>query len=70
MPGMFVPVGDPRHPDIVGIAQHGVVYTGGHLVGAPVETTQIAPSILKLLGLAPRALDAVRIEHTRPLPGI
>jgi Type I phosphodiesterase / nucleotide pyrophosphatase len=94
-----VPVGDPRHPDIVGIAQHGVVYTGGkkkiaehggddrqdrnvpilvvfpglrhgHLVGAPVETTQIAPSILKLLGLAPRALDAVRIEHTRALPGI
>ena len=24
-----VPVSDPRHPDIVGIAQHGVVYTGG-----------------------------------------
>lgn len=42
----------------------------GHLIGAPVETTQIAPSILKLLGLAPRALEAVRIEHTRALPGI
>jgi hypothetical protein len=33
-----------------------------------VETTQIAPSILKLLGLYPRALEAVRIEHTRVLP--
>ncbi|HWF80612.1 MAG TPA: alkaline phosphatase family protein, partial [Streptosporangiaceae bacterium] len=94
-----VPAGDPRHPDIVGIAQHGVVYTGGkgkiaehggddrqdrnvpilvvvpglrhgHLAGAPVETTQIAPSILKLLGLDPHALQAVRIEHTRVLPGI
>jgi hypothetical protein len=94
-----VPVGDPRVPDIIGIVQHGVVYTGGkakiaehggddpqdrdvpilvvlpglrngHVIGAPVETTQIAPSILKLLGLNPRALDAVRIEHTSVLPGI
>src|SRR5262249_7003869 len=24
-----VPVSDPRHPDITGIVQHGVVYTGG-----------------------------------------
>ena len=24
-----VPVSDPRHPDIWGIVQHGVVYTGG-----------------------------------------
>ncbi len=24
-----VPNGDPRHPGIIGIAQHGVVYTGG-----------------------------------------
>ena len=93
-----VPGSDPRHPDIVGIAQHGVVYTGGkgkiaehggddqqdrnvpillvvpglrhgQLIGAPVETTQIAPSILRLLGLDPHALEAVRIEHTRVLPG-
>ena len=94
-----VPASDPRRSDIVGIAQHGVVYTGGrgkiaehggddqqdrnvpilvvlpslrhgHLIGAHVETTQIAPSILKLLGLDPRALDAVKIEHTRVLPGL
>jgi hypothetical protein len=33
-----------------------------------VETTQIAPTILRLLGLDPNALQAVRIEHTRTLP--
>jgi hypothetical protein len=33
-----------------------------------VETTQIAPTILKLLGLDPNALKAVRLEHTRALP--
>jgi predicted AlkP superfamily pyrophosphatase or phosphodiesterase len=35
----------------------------------PVETTQVAPTILALLGLNPRDLRAVRIEHTSPLPG-
>jgi len=33
-----------------------------------VATTQIAPSILKLLGLDPWALQAVREEHTELLP--
>ena len=94
-----VPASDPRHPDVTGIAQHGVVYTGGEakiaehggddpqdrdvpilvvspslqhggLIGAPVETTQIAPTILRLLGLDPGQLQAVRIEHTQVLPGI
>jgi hypothetical protein len=94
-----VPPGDPRHPDIVGITQHGVVYTGGkgkiaehggddrqdrnvpilvvlpglhrgHVIGAPVETTQIAPTILTLLGMSSGDLQAVRIEHTRVLPGL
>jgi hypothetical protein len=94
-----VPNSDPRHPDVLGIAQHGVVYTGGMskiaehggddpqdrnvpilvvlpglgghgaTIGAPVETTQIAPTILTLLGLSPGALQAVQIEHTRVLPG-
>ncbi len=91
--------GDTHAPDLIGIAQHGVVYTGGvkkiaeHggdsaddrdvallVSGAgvahgrtnrtPVLTTQIAPTILHLLGLRPRALQAVRIEHTRVLPKI
>ena len=94
-----VPVGDPRRPDVLGIAQHGVVYTGGmkkiaehggddpqdrdvpilvvlpglrhgRSIGAPVETTQIAPTILRLLGLNPGQLQAVQIEHTRVLPGL
>jgi hypothetical protein len=93
-----VPFLDARVPDIIGIAEHGVVYTGGkkkiaehggndpqdrnvpilvslpglhwgHVIDAPVETTQIAPTILALLGLNPRDLQAVRIEHTRLLPG-
>ena len=42
----------------------------GQQIGAPVETTEIAPTILKLLGLNPRALQAVRIEHTPVLPGL
>jgi hypothetical protein len=35
-----------------------------------VETTQVAPTVLSLLGLDPNALEAVRIEGTRMLPGI
>jgi len=86
---------DPRHPDVVGIVQHGVVYTGGKgkiaehggadpqdrsvpivvsgpnvkhgQVSEPVETTQIAPTILKLLHLNPEQLQAVRIEGTETL---
>jgi hypothetical protein len=92
-----VPANDPRHPDVWGVVQVGVVYTGGTkiaehgganpadrdvpiVVYAPgtvepgtfrpwVETTQIAPTILNLLGLDPNALQAVQIEGTRVLPG-
>jgi len=35
-----------------------------------VETDQVAPTILQLLGLNPAALDAVRIEGTPVLPGL
>jgi len=35
-----------------------------------VETTQVAPTILKLLGLDPAGLDAVRKEGTPVLPGL
>jgi hypothetical protein len=37
---------------------------------APVMTMQIAPTILRALGLDPLALKAVRQEHTMPLPGL
>ncbi|MFC8345088.1 alkaline phosphatase family protein [Streptomyces sp. NPDC057280] len=92
-----VEAGDARVPDIFGIAQYGVVYTGGTkkiaehggshaddldvpLVvsgasvpdgvrnSAHVQTKQIAPTILNLLGLSPRSLQAVREEHTPVLP--
>jgi arylsulfatase A-like enzyme len=96
-PGFFgVAKGDARVPDLVGIVQHGVVYTGGtgkiaehggddpqdrHVplivvgpgfgrggVSTPVETTQIAPTIMRLLGFDPRLLQAVREQGTRVLP--
>jgi hypothetical protein len=93
-----VPASDPRHPDVFGRVQVGVVYTGGTKIAehggdnpgdqdvplvvyapgvvppsrvhASVETTQVAPTILQLLGLDPNALQAVQIEGTRVLPSI
>jgi hypothetical protein len=80
--------GDPHVPDVIGLAQQGVVYTGGlgkiaehggnHAedrdvpltVTQSVATTQIAPTILKLLGLNPGSLQAVQREGTTTLPGI
>jgi hypothetical protein len=90
---------DPRHPDVWGVVQHGVVYAGGTkkiaehggadpedlnvplvvfapgtaqpgVVATSVETTQIAPTILRLLGLNPSQLKAIRIEGTPVLPGL
>jgi hypothetical protein len=87
---------DPRHPDVFGRVQTGVVYTTGSkiaehggsnqgdrdvpiLIVAPglaagtssqwVQTTQVAPTILHLLGLNPGSLRAVQEEHTAVLPG-
>ena len=39
-------------------------------VTSPVETTQVAPTILKALGLDPHKLQAVGIEGTQVLPGV
>jgi arylsulfatase A-like enzyme len=39
-------------------------------VGERVSTMQVAPSILRALGLEPHKLDAVRKEGTRTLPGL
>jgi arylsulfatase A-like enzyme len=38
-------------------------------ISAAVQTTQVAPTILKLLGLDPQALAAVKAEGTAALPG-
>jgi hypothetical protein len=35
-----------------------------------VQTTQVAPTILRALGLDPSALQAVRLERTAVLPGL
>jgi Type I phosphodiesterase / nucleotide pyrophosphatase len=39
-------------------------------VESAVQTAQIAPTILKLLGLDPQKLEAVQIEKTQVLPGL
>jgi len=39
-------------------------------ITSPVETMQVAPTILKALGLEPRALQAVALEGTEVLPGL
>ncbi len=39
-------------------------------VTLPVETRQVAPTILAALGLNPNALQAVQSEATRVLPGL
>jgi len=43
-------------------------FLGQSAVGEPVETRQIAPTILQVLGLNPQALQAVRQEGTQVLP--
>jgi hypothetical protein len=48
----------------------GDVRGHGKVISAPVQTTQIAPTILKMLRLDPRGLQAVRAEHTAVLPGL
>ncbi len=90
--------GDPRVPDILGIAQYGTVYTGHQakiaehggdnpqdrhvllvvaggpitdpgVVSSAVETTQIAPTILSLLGLNPEGPDGCADRaHGSPRP--
>jgi hypothetical protein len=39
-------------------------------ITTPVETKQVAPTILKALGLNPQSLKAVKLEHTQLLPGL
>jgi arylsulfatase A-like enzyme len=42
----------------------------GQTVSTPVTTMQVAPTILKALGLDPNALDAVQKEGTSVLPEV
>jgi hypothetical protein len=45
-------------------------HLAGATVSSPVETMQVAPTILQALGLNPNALQSVAIEGTSVLPGI
>jgi hypothetical protein len=40
------------------------------VVTTEVRSKQVAPTIIRALGLDPEELDAVRIEHTRVLPDL
>ena len=65
------------------VAEHGGFSLGDTHVGlivsnprlharvlkSPVATSQVAPTILRALGLDPESLKAVQIENTPPLPG-
>lgn len=42
----------------------------GEIVRTPVSTTQVAPTILALLGLAPQSLESVAMQGTKVLPGV
>jgi hypothetical protein len=42
----------------------------GRVVADVVQTTQVAPTILRELGLDPNLLNSVRVEGTRVLPGL
>ena len=39
-------------------------------VTGPLETMQVAPTVLKALGLDPNALQAVKIDGTQVLPEV
>jgi hypothetical protein len=39
-------------------------------ISIPVETAQVAPTVLEALRLNPDKLDAVQTEHTTVLPGL
>jgi Type I phosphodiesterase / nucleotide pyrophosphatase len=56
---------NPQDRDVPLVVSGNPVEPG--VSGEPVETTQIAPTILSLLGLDPNALQAVQIEHTPTL---
>jgi arylsulfatase A-like enzyme len=59
---------NPQDRDVPIIVSGDPIQNAGTVVDSSVETTQIAPTILTLLGLDPKALKSVQIEHTVALP--
>lgn len=62
---------DDRHVALV-VSRLPIAGAGGSgtVVSSAVSTTQVAPTVLRDLGLDPAALDAVRTEGTEPLPAV
>jgi hypothetical protein len=60
--------GAVSHPRAVPLIVSGAGIGDGEVNSSTVETTSIAPTIARLVGLNSNALHAVRIEHTRALP--
>jgi Type I phosphodiesterase / nucleotide pyrophosphatase len=61
---------NPQDRDVPIVVSGNPVQDAGSTESQPVETTQIAPTILHLLGLDPNALQAVQIQHTAELPDL
>ena len=59
---------NPQDRDVPLVVSGPAVVQPGLVENGTVETTQIAPTILALLGLNPSSLQAVQIEHTQVLP--
>ena len=59
---------NPQDRDVALVVSGNPIENAGDTNGSSVETTQIAPTILQLLGLDPNALQAVQIEDTTALP--
>jgi len=69
-----VPPTDPRHPDVLGIAQHGVVYTG-HMSkiaehGGDDHQDRNVPILVVLPGLKHGHVVDARVETTQIAPSI
>jgi hypothetical protein len=69
-----VPVSDPRHPDVTGIVQHGVVYTGGQGKiaehGGDDPQDRNVPILVVLPGLRDGHVFATPVETTQIAPTI
>ena len=78
IPGTIYTASKKKNAEHGGLAENdvhvGLIVSNPDLpqrtIKAPVKTSQVAPTILKALGLDPDALGAVRIEHTKVLPSL
>ena len=67
-----VPVSDPRHPDVFGRVQVGVVYTGGTKIaehGGDNPADQDVPLVIYAPGVVPPSRVHASVETTRGIAG-